>query len=594
VIKVNFWHWSYELVLILAFFVLLGTPLHHCGTVHINVGKTINQDTVLLLDPPPGLRLQPGDVLPVYRFNPYWRTEIGKVKIEELSGKEIRCSFDSSKFRWPMGRQGRVIAIYDLDHVTINIGSNVGLKVGDNLILFKDRLNVGRIQLEKVASDISLAKVVSAVPRDLLGLTASEFIIPTTAVVNAHSIFQLLDWILIVLALGLWWSLKGRWVAVVHRLGNIFVARGWRQVQRVIRPVAVALLGIPFIWIFVRFFVYAILHFLSILFLKIPGFQEQGLTQIYQVEEGVLLGAMVLGGGGYYGFLIIRNECLIPWLWRKLEYKPTSWKWGAMILNRKLIVWLLHLVIVYAFASSLHGFLLANWRELVRLGWSELHVGNLKTSQDGLAIILHVFTHLPHFNSVEDFFGFSRYVLWSVTIVGCLIGYANTVFSVLWGKHLNNLDFTVTGWMCNAVCYGPLLGVALSRVVPPLIGVEPTVTEGVWHYFVLSVELALNLFYTISIWNLGTLFGVMTDKGVRTSGLYSVVRHPGYTLEALMFMVLEVRGLTAFPNWMAACVLFMLTYYIRSERDDVFMTASNSDYRAYKQRITYKFLPGVY
>ncbi|MCX5657955.1 MAG: hypothetical protein NTZ48_07065 [Candidatus Omnitrophica bacterium] len=193
----------------------------------------------------------------------------------------------------------------------------------------------------------------------------------------------------------------------------------------------------------------------------------------------------------------------------------------------------------------------------------------------------------------EKLFMFIRYLLWSVTIIGCILGYAHTIFSYLWNKKIRNLDFTIAGWFTNAICYGPLLGFIIWQMVPPLTGSSPIITEGPLHHMVLITELFLNLIYTLSIWNLGIMFGVMTDKGVRKNGFYGTIRHPSYTLESLMFVMIFLKGLSTFPQWCAVS-MFIFTYYIRSEREDKFMSESNPDYREYKKAVPFKFIPGFY
>ena len=97
----------------------------------------------------------------------------------------------------------------------------------------------------------------------------------------------------------------------------------------------------------------------------------------------------------------------------------------------------------------------------------------------------------------------------------------------------------------------------------------------------------------LTLFNLGTLFGVMTDKGVRTTGFYSVVRHPSYTLESLMFLLTWLVGFTSFENWIGG-LMFPLMYFIRSEREDYFMSVSNPEFLEYKKNVLYKYIPGVY
>jgi protein-S-isoprenylcysteine O-methyltransferase Ste14 len=187
----------------------------------------------------------------------------------------------------------------------------------------------------------------------------------------------------------------------------------------------------------------------------------------------------------------------------------------------------------------------------------------------------------------------AKYFIFSATIVGCLFGYGHSILGYLWGKKIHNLDFTLMGWATNALCYGPLLGFILWKMVPPYVAADPGVTTGPLYYMAMVMGLLLNLFYMLTIWNMGKMFGVMTDKGVRTSAFYSVVRHPSYTLEAAMLVVLSLGGLATAVNWLAVST-WIVIYCIRSEREDNFMSNSNPDYLTYKANTPFKFIPGVY
>lgn len=253
----------------------------------------------------------------------------------------------------------------------------------------------------------------------------------------------------------------------------------------------------------------------------------------------------------------------------RFRYSPEKSLLFRSRINRKLLISLLYLVIVFAFGHALYAFLIGN-----------------------IAIIKSTLEASPDLRSWESYFSLARYAIWSAAIVGCMFGYGYSILSPLWDHHIRNLDFTITGWVTNAVCY-PLLGFVLVSLTPALSGNEPTFTGGPWPVFVFSVELLLNILYTASIWNLGRKFGVMTDKGLVDRGFYSVVRHPGYTLEVGMFLCLCLHGLSSPINWLAAVLTFVVPYYLRSERDDHFMTVSNPDYPAYKLSVPYKYIPGL-
>lgn len=251
--------------------------------------------------------------------------------------------------------------------------------------------------------------------------------------------------------------------------------------------------------------------------------------------------------------------------WKFISYKNigvikhVTWKRG-------LSMWALHLIIVYVFGSTLFGFLRGNIQAIKFIGWPV--------------------------TSYEMFFELAKYYTWSFTIVGCLIGYAYSICSILWGKYIRNLDFTVTGWVTNGLCY-PFLGVYIWQTLPSFTGPDPIITDGPLFLLMLVMGLVLNMLYMLTIWNLGTMFGVMTDKGVRKSGFYSVVRHPSYTLEVLMFFVTELIGLTSGIHWLVISTYFFI-YWIRSEREDNFMLYSNPEFEAYTKAVPYKFIPGIY
>ena len=282
----------------------------------------------------------------------------------------------------------------------------------------------------------------------------------------------------------------------------------------------------------------------------------------------------------YYVYLLWRRRSPVLAFWRAISYpttdsmhspqaelgagkkvgviKQVGWKRGF-------IMWALHLVIVYFFATTLISFLIGDIAAAQLIGYPE---------------------------SMEEFFAASKYIMWALTVVGVLLGYGYSVVSILWGQFIRNLDFTITGWLTNAFCY-PLLGVVIWHMAPSFTGPSPIITAGPALYLMLVLGFAFNLLYMLSIWNLGTMFDLMADKGVRTSLFYSVIRHPNYMLEACMFFALEIVGLWGGIEWLAIMMIFFL-YWIRSEREDNFMLYSNPEYEPYTHTTPYKFIPGVY
>lgn len=579
---------SYELALLLALGVVVLVPFHSKATQHYNIDGIAGRDSVSFSLSRPPVSLAQGDSFPVYRFNPQWTSPIGYITVALLNNKNVIATFDPAQFSWPMGRQGRVTEVKG-SRIKISMGKNQGLKKGDLLILFKDRARVGKLRLREVFPEDSWADF-KGLRRgmDLAGMTVSEFKFATQTVTFKSPLLAGLEHILfLLLFLSHCYFFIFRGNSVLTLLGNFLRAHAQKIQGGFMNGIAHILLGIPFVWfianVTIRSFVYvahALQVFLSHSFhgaipiLSLGAWQKQGIATAY-----VLLGLI------YVGFLVSTRTSPILLFWRWVAYKPRE-KRGLGVFLNDWVIWLLHLVIFYAFGRTLWVFLTGNLKAIfeilqprVPFAWNQLNIFSSGLPLQSLAI--------------DQLFLLARYFLWSVTILGCLFGYLYSVLGYLWGKRIRNLDFTLTGWVVNALCYGPLLGAVLWQMCPPLVGADPVADQGPLRYYVYIAEFLLNLLYTLSIWNLGTMFGVMTDKGVRTSGFYSVVRHPSYTLETLMFVMLSLRGLSTLAQWLAAG-MFILIYYIRSEREDQFMTASNPGYQSYQKNTPYKFIPGVY
>lgn len=572
--------YGYELAILLGLLTLVFAPVHYRSSRLLNVWQTLPGDRILLRTAEAqDLRLRAGDPLPVYRFSRSWRSEIGRVRVVSVAGEYILCRYDPGRFHWPMGRQGTVTAVGDPGTVDINLGRGSRLKEGDQLVLFHERTRVGRVRLVRVGEEESTAEVLEGPSAPaLLGLTAGEFSIPTTAAVFSSRTLGHVELALIALLLLAWAAAAaaGRPVFGLARtaLSRLFPAG---LGPRVLWAVHFAL-GVPVAWGLGRFLVFLGFHLLGQLG-SVPGDPR--------VAAAGLHAAIPLVGVAYYAIFFATGRSPCHALWDALAYRPPALGRG----DRKWLDWGLHLIIACAFARTLHLFLAANLAETIRVAWPEAPVlsGGLAGWARSLAYALR---HAPRIDTAEDFFLIARYLLWSVTIVGCLWGYAHTVVSILWKRTIRGLDFTILGWITNASCY-PLLGVVVVQVLPPFAGTGPTVAQGPWYVLMLVVEFVLNLLYTLSIWNLGKMFGVMTDKGVRTTGFYNVVRHPNYTLEALMFLVLELRGFASASNWIAGILLYAFLYWIRSEREDQFMSRSNPDYLAYREKVPWKYVPGL-
>jgi len=484
------------------------------------------------------------------------------------------------------------------------MGSNLGFKVGDHLNVFSDRQPIATVQIMAVGQEESVAALYSATDPNmrsekLIGDIVSEFPIADQVVIPYSEAVNGVDALIVLALLGiyLWLWIRFR-ASPFATLGPMVAAH--IRIPTYVKLAFHAVLGVPAVWFLTEFAIRSICYLVfivcsQILHATIPTFLT---FTTLQIVIGPLFGVILIG---YLYVLMTHRISPFAVLVRHIAFKGGINKHTAQDLPEHITMWLFQAIIVYAFGRTLGGFFQENLNVGIGASWPHAPAVivpmTAPVSFEGLArsiqSVSYALTHLPSPANQDALFLTIQTAIYNACILGCLLGYGYSLLGYLWGKRIRNVDFTIVGWLTNAVCYGPLFGVVLWQMLPPTAGADPTIVSGSLRTTTFIVEVFLNVVYTLSIWNLGTLFGVMTDKGVRTTGFYSVVRHPNYTMESLMFIMLFSRGLSTYHQWLAVGA-FLLVYWLRSEREDQFMSYSNPDYLTYKERIQYKFIRGVY
>jgi hypothetical protein len=577
----------YTLALLLFLLVAGFAPVQSLGTRHADIARVLPGNRVLIEGALDGLEV--GARVPVYRFNPGWRQEIGHVVVVEAGPGRAVASYDPTRFLWPMGIQGKVTSV-EGRMAELDIGADVGLTVRQRVNVYEGYARMGSLAVVSVSGDRARARVLGG--RVAAGQIASIYIVKNRIAWMPRGPIYYLSYGLLsgVLALFAWSVVSeapGR--ALASSVAALKGAAGAAPLP--LRLAGHALLGVPVAWVVGQLgfwsFTYVLAKLVALLRARgllegvrtLPAFPSEG--------SGYVQAAL---GIAYALYLLRYQRSPVAAAWRALGYRPLRLRW--LPVPDYLVYWALNLVVFYAFTSTLSEVITGNLRVLSGFGWGHLGL-RFEGFRGTVSSVVTMLANPPRVRSIAEGFTIARYVVWSSTIAVCLVLYWHTVVSLLWKRPLRGVDFTPTGWVVNAVCYGPLLGGVVHHMVPQVDEVFPVVAAGPWPVLTLAVELLLNVLYAASIFNLGTMFGVMVDKGVRRAGFYSVVRHPSYTLEAAMFVMLFLPGLATPAHWLFA-LAFFVKYWVRSERDDVFMAGSNPDYLAYRAEVPWKFIRGVY
>ena len=84
---------------------------------------------------------------------------------------------------------------------------------------------------------------------------------------------------------------------------------------------------------------------------------------------------------------------------------------------------------------------------------------------------------------------------------------------------------------------------------------------------------------------------VAADRGIKSGGLYAFVRHPMY----FGYLMTHIGYLLVAPSvWNVAVYLFAWVFMIARIFAEERLLDANPDYRAFKARVRYRLLPGIF
>jgi hypothetical protein len=609
----------------MAVLVILLTPLNQLGMRQYNTERILPDNKIEFLESDKDA-FAVGDHLPIYRFNPEWQKPIGEVEVLAYDNGSWLARYDPKTFRWPMANQGAIIKS-DAQFVYLNVGQSVGVKAGDTWHVFAGSEIIGKVIIHSVTESESVAQLVQPFPgleshsleskslenqsrENLVGLHVSPYYIANQIIVFDQPWIRIFQITVLLAAFAVWvWSIFSKipgkvWYEVCQTFRDTIAT-----VSTTTRFRTLAIIGVP-ISFGLGVFTWNILCYVNwYIHLALLG---------ESVEQFPTFGTpwmQIIFSATWYAVLFGMRRSPISYAVEKIRYQPMQFTWLPPQ-AKPYVLWFLHLFVYYAFTNTLGKVVVDNMQVMVDhawptfrataeptisagfLSWVDLFVADFSSTKHLVdrfyELFVYMSTNAATISEPATWFVLLRLGIWSLTICVSLCLYTYTVICILWTRTaLRNIDFTLAGWVSTAVCYGPLLGAPLHHSIPSANGLDPTYVIDLWMWITLTIELLLNVLYMLSIFNMGLKFGVMVDKGVRTSGFYAVIRHPSYLLEALMFVIIGLIALSGPLQWFAISVFFV-KYWLRSEREDQFMSGSNPDFLTYKQQTPWKFIPGLY
>jgi protein-S-isoprenylcysteine O-methyltransferase Ste14 len=106
------------------------------------------------------------------------------------------------------------------------------------------------------------------------------------------------------------------------------------------------------------------------------------------------------------------------------------------------------------------------------------------------------------------------------------------------------------------------------------------------------ILLSSNILGIFSLFHLGRSFGILIAcREVRSNGVYSLMRHPMYTSDMLLRVGYVISHFSFFT--LTLTVLSSACYIYRALLEERFL-AEQPAYRAYMEKVRYRFVPGLF
>lgn len=193
-------------------------------------------------------------------------------------------------------------------------------------------------------------------------------------------------------------------------------------------------------------------------------------------------------------------------------------------------------------------------------------------------------------------------VVYFFDVVPFLVGYMVEAKSL--NNEIKSVENTLAGWVICLIFYSPFnlpFAAFFVRDVPEYVQPFAIGLFGDYLYFILNVGAVLCLAcYASASVSLGWRSGNLVSRGVVTSGLYSVIRHPAYSFKSLAWILFAAgASLHSYLDgqpwlWrMVSLSVWILGYYFRAVTEEKHLASTDPEYLTYMQNVPYRFIPGV-
>lgn len=202
-----------------------------------------------------------------------------------------------------------------------------------------------------------------------------------------------------------------------------------------------------------------------------------------------------------------------------------------------------------------------------------------------------------HNHNLLSFLFFAAAILWLTDTINASLSYA--IESRWIENRSRSIDLTIGGWLVCLACYEPLNMVTgtLFPWAPSVASSNPNdlVYANLSFLYVIKIieiiVLAAHIYTDVS---LGPSVANITLKKLQTRGFYGIVRHPATTLKLMFFLIQSIFYKRFYQlRFIYGYLMWGMLYIMRAFTEERHLSHFE-EYREYKKKVKYRFIPKIF
>ncbi len=155
---------------------------------------------------------------------------------------------------------------------------------------------------------------------------------------------------------------------------------------------------------------------------------------------------------------------------------------------------------------------------------------------------------------------------------------------------IRSVEPTILGWVVALICYPPF-NAMFTRYTNWYADIHIIFSNNLITFAMKISILTLLLIYVSATLSLGAKCSNLTNRGIVTTGVYSIIRHPAYISKNLAWW-LVVIPIASWPAIISMSI-WSFIYHLRTLTEERHLI-QDPDYITYCQKVKYKYIPYVY